>query len=159
MLIEIHIEGGAMAFKPKEKTWGHYQHPDYVYTATGKLIPYDPVNHKYFFVWPFKSPIPNKELGIGGGDFDYQEVLIGYPTVFKFKERYNMLKEKGWHCGGPEVDKKCFIFHMRKENTGTNSHLRIALKWDGDIFFWVGRGQENKDETLDQVINVFTMFA
>lgn len=147
-----------MAFTPKDKTWGHYEQAEWAiaqkWGATGPIfvaVPYDYSKHYFCFVWPYSDTFKNEKGEFVSGKF-------AYPTTFSFKQRYRMLKEKGWHCGGPHSEKECFIFHYKLDN-GSNSNLKIILKWSGDLVFWIGGNQFGKVDSTDAIINMLTMFA
>lgn len=139
------------------------------------VVPYDFSLHKFWYKWPMTQTLytktnnsyvtdsvyvhesidPNQSLSTISGTFCY-------PTTFLFKERYKLLKERGYHCGGIDITKQCAIMYFKKENMG-NTPLRMILKFNGDFVFWVAKDHTftkdgEKEQLLDSLLNVIQMF-
>ncbi len=128
------------------------KNPRFAVSDTG-VYEYSASKHHFWFWWPHDQAVnltldPEKKVQVG-------QCVFG--LAYKTKQRFRILKEAGWHNGGPNIEKKCFIFN--KKVNGANIPIKIAVKYHGDVFLWIGghmQGDE-KDEKIAMLLNMVNM--
>lgn len=159
-----------MSFTPKQNLKA-----DYVITGKyqGKLSveKYDPAieRHRYAFVWPYEQFVNPSDLNKTSFDkiFPGEVQSSCYKIVsgkfaflvgFDFRKRYSELKEQGWHCSGPSIERLSFDFSM-KQKDGQNGAIKVSLNTHGTPYIYVSGGTEkDREEKFQQLINLATMF-
>lgn len=128
------------------------KNPKFAVTDNG-VWQYNPSQHHFWFWWPHDQCVtvqddPEKKIQVG-------QCVFG--LSYKAKQRFRILKENGWHNGGPDIDRKCFFFY-KKTITG-NSPVRVGVKYHGDIFIWIGGhlACDEKDEKIAMLLNMVNM--
>lgn len=169
------------SFMPKQKHNGYTPPPDFAINykyIDGVRMPvvvkYEYQLHRFNFKWPIATSQYTKASGVSldpvvidksvdpEGAMTSVTGVFCYPTTFLFKQRYQVLKDRGYHCGGIDIKKECAIMYYKKEDEG-NSPIRMVLKFSGDFVFWVAKDHgfakpEDKEQLLDSLLNVVQMF-
>lgn len=131
------------------------KNPKFAVNVNG-VFDYNPEMHSRWFWWPYEQRISKKEAPL------IPELgQCVYGISYGASRRFKMLKEKGWHNGGPDHEKKCFVFFKKTEHG--NSPFRIAVKYSGDMIVWISgvtgvdRNGNANDDKLDMVLNMIEM--
>lgn len=132
----------------------------------GKLLveKYDPAKHRYHFIWPYPQYVESRMIHQKCLELDFSEqnkfafsAVFAFNTGFDFRARYKSLKEQGWHCMGPSIERLSFDFAMKNKLEG-NGEIKVSLNLQGTPYIYVQGGtSEERTDKFNQLINIATM--